>query len=77
MNNRGRPKGTTKTKTVNIDIEEFRKEVLNGQSVQMIAYKFKIDKGTVIRLCKEQNIPCNTADILRFVNKLDKYSRNL
>lgn len=69
--NRGRPVGTTKPKQIiNIDMQEFKKDVLKGQSVIMISYKFKIPKKTVIDLCRKENLPCNTTDQLRFINKL-------
>lgn len=74
INTKGRPKGTKIKKQINIDIDKFRKEVLSGQSISMIAYKFKINKKNVIDLCKQESLPCNTAGLLNFVTKLKKYS---
>lgn len=76
MGDRGRPKNTTKIKKeIDIDIDKFRKEVLSGQSISMIAYKFKINKQNVIDLCRIENLPCNTSGMLHFVSKLTKYSK--
>jgi hypothetical protein len=78
--NRGRPLGTTiKQKEINIDIEEFKKEVIKGQSITMICYKFKITKRNVLDLCKKENLLCNTTGNLAYVNKLhsnDRKSKN-
>jgi hypothetical protein len=69
--NRGRPKGSTvKEKEININIEEFKKDVMKGQSVNMLSYKFKIAKKTVLHICKKENLPCNTTGSLAFVSKL-------
>jgi hypothetical protein len=78
--NRGRPVGTkTKQKEINIDIFEFKKEVMKGQSVGMISFKFKISKQIVLDLCKKENLPCNTTGNLAFISKLynnDRKSKN-
>lgn len=68
---KGRPKNTKKKIiNINIDIDKFKKRVLNGQSLNMISWEFKIPKPKVIQLCKQHDIPYNDWDMLRYVNKL-------
>ena len=70
--NKGRPIGTTIKKITfeKIDIDKFKSRVLNGQSLKMLSWEFKIPKPKVIQLCKQLDIPYNSWDSIRYSNKL-------
>jgi hypothetical protein len=52
----------------------FKKRVMNGQSLKMIMWEFKLSEKQVKSLCKDHSLILNVKDELRYVNKLDSNS---
>jgi hypothetical protein len=53
-------------------IELFKKRVVNGQSLKMLKWEFKLKDDQIKTLCKEYNLILNTVDYLNYSYKLSK-----